>query len=84
MSCHVQMEVQRLVVLQHSVSRSAEGSSVDLELLNISDDTCERAGQRHAGMLSDAMSWGIVRRYIQNILDWGCHLYNSCGSAKHR
>jgi hypothetical protein len=25
-----------------------------------------------------------IRGAIQNILDWCCHLYSSCGSAKHR
>jgi hypothetical protein len=27
---------------------------------------------------------GQIRGYIQNIPDWCCHLYSSCGSAKHR
>lgn len=60
MLCHAQMEVQRLIALKQSVSRSFEGSSVDLELLSIPDDSSERYGQRHQGVLSDTMSWGFV------------------------
>jgi len=54
------MEVQRLVVLKQLVSRSYEGSSVDLEILSIPDDSSERSGQRHQGVLSDVMSWGMM------------------------
>ena len=58
--CHVQMEVQRLIVLKQLASRSSEGSSVDLKLLSIPDDRTERCGQRHQGVLPDVMSWGFV------------------------
>jgi hypothetical protein len=54
------MEVQRLIVLKHLASRSSEGSSVDLELLSIPDDSSESSGQKHQGVLSDVMSWGMM------------------------
>jgi hypothetical protein len=38
----------------------------------------------HTDQCSIRVTKNQVGGYIQNIPDWCCHLYSSCGSAKHR